>query len=195
MIADPGTYRYNAAPPWRNALSSTTVHNTVTVDGADQMDRGSNFLWLTRAHGVIEAVDDRRIAMSHDGYRQLGVTHRRTVQLTGPNRWTVTDDVLGTGSHRLGWTWLLPECELSNLTPGRAALSCPAGALTLRLSGSPAPTIAHHAPDEADPRGWWSPIYGQRLRATCLTVSWSGLLPAQIVTEFDLDPELVETAG
>jgi hypothetical protein len=37
LALDPGTYQYNAPPPWENALNVTRVHNTVMVDGQDQM--------------------------------------------------------------------------------------------------------------------------------------------------------------
>ncbi len=195
VIADPGTYRYNAAPPWRNALSSTAVHNTCTVDGADQMDRGANFLWLNRAHGSVESSVSSRIVMSHDGYRRLGVTHRRTVEHAAPDRWSVTDDILGAGVHDLGWTWLLPESELLELDTGHAELSCAAGAFTIGFAGPGTLTVARPTPHDADPRGWWSPTYGMRHAVTCLTVSWSGPLPARFVTEIRLGPEAGGTAG
>ncbi len=31
LALDPGTYQYNASPPWENVLSGTDVHNTVTL--------------------------------------------------------------------------------------------------------------------------------------------------------------------
>ncbi len=37
IAQDAGTYLYNAEPPWDNTLVSTRVHNTVMVDGRDQM--------------------------------------------------------------------------------------------------------------------------------------------------------------
>jgi hypothetical protein len=38
IALDPGTYSYNAPPPWDRGLGSTLYHNTVTVDGLGQMD-------------------------------------------------------------------------------------------------------------------------------------------------------------
>ena len=46
LLLDPGTYRYNADPPWDNALASTRVHNTVSPAGRDQMLKAGRFLWL-----------------------------------------------------------------------------------------------------------------------------------------------------
>ncbi len=36
VARDPGTFAYNAAPPWDNALATASVHNTLTIDGLDQ---------------------------------------------------------------------------------------------------------------------------------------------------------------
>ncbi len=44
LALDPGTYHYNAPPPWENAFARTAVHNTVTIDGLDQMTRAGRFL-------------------------------------------------------------------------------------------------------------------------------------------------------
>ena len=41
-----GTYLYNVDAPWDNALTHTAVHNTVSVDGSEQMRRVSRFLYL-----------------------------------------------------------------------------------------------------------------------------------------------------
>jgi len=46
IALDAGSYLYNAPPPWDNALARTCVHNTVSIDGQDQMLRTGRFLWL-----------------------------------------------------------------------------------------------------------------------------------------------------
>jgi hypothetical protein len=49
LLVDAGTYAYNLPEPWQNRLSSTLVHNTVSVANQDQMLRDGKFLWLERA--------------------------------------------------------------------------------------------------------------------------------------------------
>jgi len=49
---DAGTYLYNGASPWENALAATSVHNTITLDGRDQMRRAGRFLWLNRVNAA-----------------------------------------------------------------------------------------------------------------------------------------------
>lgn len=44
-VVDPGTYRYNAAPPWRNGLAVASVHNGPLTGGRSPGVRGPRFLW------------------------------------------------------------------------------------------------------------------------------------------------------
>ena len=96
IAPDPGTYLYNAPPPWDNSLAAGFVHNTLTLDGQDQMTRAGRFLWLDWAQAEILAheVDDQvqilRVTAEHDGYRRLGALHQRTL-LRQPTAWKVTD--------------------------------------------------------------------------------------------------------
>lgn len=99
LAQDPGTYFYNAPPPWDNALAGSVVHNTVTIDGQDQMYRAGRFLWLDWAQARVtsygKASDGsfERLVAQHNGYRRLGVTHQRAVEWQAGN-WLVTDDLL-----------------------------------------------------------------------------------------------------
>jgi hypothetical protein len=113
IALDAGTYLYNAAPPWDNALARSLVHNTVTVNGLDQMTRAGRFLWLDWAQASRisrkQAEDgswERGVA-EHTGYRKLGVAHRRVVTAYRENRWLVEDSLLADTRRRLpvirGW--------------------------------------------------------------------------------------------
>ncbi len=99
LAQDPGTYLYNAPPPWDNALAGSAIHNTVTIDGQDQMYRAGRFLWLDWAQARVtsygKASDGsfERLVAQHNGYRRLGVTHQRAVEWQAGN-WLVTDDLL-----------------------------------------------------------------------------------------------------
>jgi hypothetical protein len=99
IAQDAGTYLYNALPPWDNALSNAFVHNTITVNGQDQMTRAGRFLYLDWAQAEIivhERAEDgawERITAQHDGYRRLGVIHRRQVTAHRDGRWVVEDSL------------------------------------------------------------------------------------------------------
>jgi len=100
VAKDAGTYLYNAPPPWDNSLVRTEIHNTVTIDDQDQMTRAGRFLWLDWAQAQIlkqnTTQDDKTVELiaQHDGYRQIGVIHRRSVisDLTG--KWLIEDQLL-----------------------------------------------------------------------------------------------------
>jgi hypothetical protein len=112
LARDPGTYLYNGPAPWNNALACTVVHNTITVDNSDQMRRASRFLWLDWAHGtgrVPRSIYPDRFVGEHDGYKRVGVTHRRAVQCLAEACWLIIDDLEGTGEHDLRLHWLAPD--------------------------------------------------------------------------------------
>ena len=167
VALDPGTYLYNAAPPWDNALAGSDVHNTLTVDGQDQMLRAGRFLYLDWAqaqvvHGeAAQPAEERPLAWSsltarQDGYRRLGLLHQRTVTAT-TGGWLVEDALLPRRSgspasepHTACLHWLLPdwpwqvrsaETELQLIL----SVESPLGLIELRLSaqggpdGSPIP--------------------------------------------------------
>jgi len=145
LARDAGTYLYNGEPPWDNGLAGTRVHNTITVDGHDQMLRAGRFLWVNWAQasgrsfcrslsGDSLSQPDAKFLDTfegeHDGYRRLGVTrlgvtHRRMVQCVGENAWVIVDDLLGKGEHELGLHWLLPDLPLEVISelPFAAVLS------------------------------------------------------------------------
>jgi hypothetical protein len=103
LARDAGSYLYNAPPPWDNSLAGTACHNTLTIQGQDQMVRAGRFLWLDWAQGQVlshERSTDgtwERLAAFHDGYRRLGggagVIHRRDVETDGFT-WNIEDLLL-----------------------------------------------------------------------------------------------------
>ncbi|MBW1959807.1 MAG: heparinase II/III family protein, partial [Deltaproteobacteria bacterium] len=46
IAIDPGSYLYYGDSPWDNSLQSTRFHNTISVDGLDQLEKGPRFIWL-----------------------------------------------------------------------------------------------------------------------------------------------------
>jgi hypothetical protein len=121
IALDPGTYLYNAQPPWDNSLARTEVHNTITIDGKDQMWRAGRFLWLDWAQARIlefqrgEDGSLHSLTAQHDGYQGAGLLHRRKVSRQNSG-WQVQDDLLPSGNPPAGDSifqirlhWLLPD--------------------------------------------------------------------------------------
>jgi hypothetical protein len=90
IALDPGTFRYNAPPPWENALTHTAVHNTLMLENQEQMARAGRFLYLDRAQAEVLMRAGDHIAGRHNGYRGLGLAHQRSVLAT-PWGWRVED--------------------------------------------------------------------------------------------------------
>ena len=187
VALDAGTYSYNAPAPWDNALAGTSCHNTITVDGRDQMRRAGRFLWLPWARGAerVRRVSGRgRIAYwegAHDGYARLDppALHRRAVVRLGEEHWLVLDDVASRGPHQYRLHWLLndwpwewvaaPAATAGGGTFASLAVETPAGRYGIQIGTTRGPAVGSLARAEAGSvRGWRSTAYLRREPALSL---------------------------
>jgi hypothetical protein len=198
LACDAGTYLYNGTPPWDNGLAGTMAHNTVMVDGRDQMRRAGRFLWLdwAQASGTSTRTGDsefpNRFVGEHDGYRNLGITQRRTVQQVGEDAWVIVDDLLGRGEHELRLHWLAPDwpCEVVTIAPFCVVLSSSEGKVQWNIYGSAPGSAAvirggkkvAGQGDDGPLAGWQSPTYGELLPAISLICVVKAPLPVRFVT-------------
>jgi hypothetical protein len=202
VALDPGTYRYSAPAPWNNALSSSLVHNTVTIDGQDQMRRAGRFLWIHWAQGQVLEAGPNQVTAEHNGYTQSGVTHRRTLARLDARRWRINDLLLNagpdTGSHTVRLHWLLPDWDWSiegcALTlqgpPGRLVV-----ALALAEEGDASSFLqlvrcgeALFGPPALHPiLGWHSPTYGQKQPALSFSLAMNATLPLHLSTHWTFE--------
>ncbi|MDZ7696581.1 MAG: heparinase II/III-family protein [Deltaproteobacteria bacterium] len=141
IAIDPGTYSYNAPDPWDNPLAHTAYHNTVTVDGHDQMERISKFIWLPWLRGEVRCMKRSSKGHigywegTHDGYTRLRdpVWHRRGILQLGAETWLVIDRIRGKPLHRYRLHWLFPNVEHDwNESQGLLMLSTAAGPYHIR---------------------------------------------------------------
>lgn len=210
IARDAGTYLYNGDPPWNNGLAGSAVHNTVTLDGQDQMRRAGRFLWLDWAQASGKSVssssgpDGPKILDTfigeHDGYRRFGVTHRRKVYFIAEKAWVVVDDLLGAGEHEPTLHWLLPDFkfEINSASPFSARLTV--GEQSLRwhiFSSSPGTAavvrggqnVSQETGGEIENElkneeilGLESPTYGEISPAISLVYRVRAALPVRIAT-------------
>lgn len=157
VAQDAGTYLYNAPSPWDNSLSRTEVHNTITIEGQDQMTRADRFLWLDWAQAEVRNANGarKRIAAQHDGYRRYGVMHHRTAEYR-EDRWVITDNLVPASRPRsalivrnsplkIRLHWLLPDWPWDiEDTPDEQRtvmrIESPYGWITLRVKFTPETT-------------------------------------------------------
>jgi asparagine synthase (glutamine-hydrolysing) len=198
IALDSGTYQYNVAPPWDGAFLSTAAHNSVVVDGKDQMRLFSRFLWLDWAKGSHtrhhEDGECEFFQGEHSGYERLGVTHRRTIKRRG-EVWNVTDDILGDGQHQVRLHWLLPDFPaVVDVEAGSIQLRTSEGSVHIRATCAiPAnfslvrasERIAGNSSDPSEVRGWVSPTYASKQPALSLALEADGRLPIRFETRFE----------
>lgn len=205
VLADPGTYSYGSAAPWNNALATTRVHNALTIDAMDQMERGPRFLWFGWAQGSgtrRRADGAGRLALlegEHDGYvGRLGVSHRRALISLGGFVWLILDRLDGSGDHELSAQWLFPRGESAEIDGSRALVLTPAGdvgfAQAVAAEGQPQVALAKARGEAQDVLGWFAPRYLEREPALALIPRVGCRLPAVVVTALGLGLEAPELA-
>jgi hypothetical protein len=206
IARDAGSYLYNVPPPWDNALTHTAVHNTVSLDGCEQMTRTGRFLYLDWAAAgqkhpieVNEAILQRAIAWQ-SGYQRLGIRHERTVTVFDDDHWEVQDSLLHLkikpDEHTFRLHWLLPdwEWELQEQESGfELRLACPHGPVRLLLASSqPGARLTLARAGEslrgAGPvnptTGWFSPTYGSKLPALSCALEVTSPTDVKFNTQF-----------
>ena len=115
IACDAGTYLYHGEGIWQNGLARTNVHNTVCVDGSDQMTHLSRFTWGNWSKGKVVwngELDGLRIWQGeHDGYYRLSdpVKHSRSVMSLSGDRWLVVDRLAAAQVHCYDLQWLLAD--------------------------------------------------------------------------------------
>ncbi len=192
ITLDPGTFQYNAPPPWDNPLTSALHHNTVTVDGLDQFTRAGRFLYLDRVNALRVKSASGSISARHYAYSRLGVRHTRVVTALTPDHWQVEDKLLNLRSkpHKFRLHWLLPDGEYELETSDERIgirLKLPNGWLNLKIT-TPQLPITNYSLARAgdiDPlRGWFSSTYAVKVPALSLAVEVQSAENVGFVSEF-----------
>ncbi len=164
LACDAGTYLYHGPPPWQNGLAGTAVHNTVTVDGQDQMVRLSRFTWGRWARGRVIRQDAGLWQGEHDGYARLGVRHVRTVIRLEEDRWLVMDELDSDQPHIYTLHWLLGDAPyVLDAQTGTLCLWPETEGVIVQVgvSGGEAKCSLVRA-DPTSRRGWRSRYYGHK---------------------------------
>jgi hypothetical protein len=222
LAQDPGTYLYNAAPPWDNSLTSAFVHNTVTIDEKEFMLRSGRFLYLDWAQaefvgGSIKSGKfNTSIIAKHDGYRDIGVLHKRMVNLPENGRWKVIDLLEGpsVNLHSARLQWLLPDWEYDiHVYPESSEsaiydiqIRSPFGWVTLKLGLLEpkdklkqkqnynfqlvrAGNLIYGTGSSSPISGWVSPTYGAKVPALSCILEVTQSLPIELLSEWILPSE------
>jgi len=171
LVVDPGTHTYRRGDPWRDVLTGTAAHPTVTVDGRNQALRRGPFLWDRHYTATLESDGDEARG-AHDGYRGLGVRHQRCVLLTADA--VRVDDVLhGKGRHHVRVCWPFAPGRV-RFDGGAARIGVGDTWATVTLEGLPAPPRFETGSVDDPGSPCVAPAYDTLLPASALV--WEGEL-------------------
>ncbi len=189
VLRDAGSFFYYTDEPWHSHFFSTAAHNTVEVDGADQMIKGPRFLWLRWTKARLLRFDrspDGRAAVfsgEHYGYTRLpgDVVHRRTILRLGDS-YVIIDDLLGSGEHEVALRWRLCEARWAEQPDGWIAADV-AGGPRMQLAGTAALRAELLRGQESPrPEGWESLYYADRQAVPVVRLSGRASLPLRLAT-------------
>jgi len=191
VLTDAGSYLYNDRPEWHQHFMRTGCHNTMTIDGLDQMLHFRQFKMLYRTHARLlqfdESVDWLACAGEHYGYQRHagGCVHTRSVVFLKDDLWVVVDHVTGSGSHTMRLHWLGGDFPYAfDADASRLALETEDGHFfiqVLDVEGHPMAADVVSGQDKP-PRGWLSRYYGEKVAVPSLAVAAAREVPATFVS-------------
>ncbi|MBN2412660.1 alginate lyase family protein [candidate division KSB1 bacterium] len=196
IMRDSGSFMYNCDPPWRHYFSGTPAHNTVTVDGENQMTRGDRFIlfdWLQSSKPTISTKGNcTYFSGAHFGYKRLGddIVHFRSVALTDDlNAWIIVDDIAGSGSHTLNLYWQITG-KILQIKKNVGILEIENRIVYTYILSPTDFTINHYYGDEEIPAGFYSLYYGERYPASVINVKADRKLPVRLISVISPDKQL-----
>ncbi len=189
VLVDGGSYLYNGPEVWHGHFLRTGSHNTVELDGRDQMlhyRRFKNLYWTKAKRLQFEDTEEYALCGGeHYGYQRYAgqCVHRRSVLFIKDDVWIVADHVTGGGTHRARLQWLGGDFSFEH-DNGQMILDTPEGDFSVRVFDDQGRTLAGDVKfgQESPPRGWLSRYYGEKQPVPSLVVEQTGALPLTLVT-------------
>jgi asparagine synthase (glutamine-hydrolysing) len=192
VLVDGGTYLYNGPEEWHNHFIRTSSHNTLQLDGHDQMVHLRRFklTYRTKAKLLDFRDGDEWVVCTgeHYGYqRQAGnCVHRRSVLYVKDDLWIVADRAEGEGAHHARLHWLGGDFpyRADSDSPVALELDTPEGPFRIAVFNSLGEPLKGEAiSGQTDPpRGWLSRYYAHKVPVPSLAVETAGTLPLTVVS-------------
>ena len=181
VFIDAGTYLYHSGGSERDYFRGTSVHNTLCLDERDQSQISGAFNWARKAKAwrvqMEQTTGGLCIEGAHDGYKRLGVTHRRKLALSVPDGYVISDWLEGRLKEETATTvrisWLLHP-DVTARFEGHEVVLClderPLARFEIWL-GSVGRQMAENAsirPEIQLIERHWSPDFGRKTMSTSL---------------------------
>jgi hypothetical protein len=194
ILRDGGSFSYNCPTPFDTYFKSTAAHNTIHVEGQDQMVKGPRFMWFEWVKSQLigyEPSSDEQAGYfegEHFGYRnRFGVTHRRRVDYAPPDHWMVTDQILGKRAVGAKLMWHIPDVPFEwNEDTMTLTFEIKSGCVQLSIvveNGQIESTDVACALASADSAsGWESLYYGEKQPRPALRIGFRCEPEAKLIT-------------
>lgn len=195
ILRDAGSYSYCCEEPWDHYFHSTAAHNTVEIDGQDQMTKGPRFLWFRWTRGRFTGVRTERDGSAcwlegelagHGESRD--VIHRRGI-LQVNDTYAIVDTLWGKGMHHLAQRWRLSGAA-RKLGEDHFCVEGPAK-LHLKLAAASQAAGLPSCGSESSPASAWESLYYAR-RSSCpmVMLAVACKLPTRFVTIISPDEDV-----
>ena len=198
ILRDSGSFMYYCDQPWQHYFLSTNAHNTVSIDGRDQMEKGARFIWydwLKSSEPVFKLSENgerHSFSGSHFGFKRLDeniIHHRSITMLSKGQTWIIIDEIVGSGMHTTELFWHLANMPFQIHDTG-ITLKTQKGIVCINvLSQSPLKFSCLNG-NEQFPAGFQSLYYAERTSAPTLIVQAKQKLPIRYVTIISLGDHL-----
>ena len=192
IACDAGTYLYSGQGIWRNGLARTAVHNTVSVDGKDQMTMVSRFTWTNWSKGKVLQHNKKAWQGRHDSYKP--VSHKRTLMALDDDRWIMIDNLQANESHHYALHWLMSDFPYKQKN-NSVLLSL--NEMKYKIQVGMTDGYGNFSLMRADPdstRGWRSRYYGHKEPAISMMLE-ANQPQATFWSFFGFETDVVELAG
>lgn len=181
VLRDAGSFMYyHEDPRWQHYFHSTAAHNTIQIDGVDQMTKGPRFLWFHWPSGrVLKRLDDDQYAnilFQNFSYHRLNPTvqHFREIDRDGDD-YIIHDNVQSASAHDIRLTWRTAELDWrpDEQTPNTWLAKLGKTTLQLRIECNHPMEAKWVCGDEKMPEGWESLYYAEKQAVPSLVATVS----------------------
>jgi hypothetical protein len=205
VLTDGGSYQYGGPQAWHQHFMRTASHNTIELDGRDQMLHFRRFKTLYWTQASLRRFDGHAgwalVEGEHFGYRRHSgrCVHRRSVLMLEDDVWIVVDRIDGEGDHDVRLQWLCGDFPfIADEAGGGVVLQTPKGPFAVRVLDEQAHAVNASvvAGGESPPRGWLSRHYGDKVPVASLVVARRMSAPATFVSVVSgAEYDITATAG